>query len=265
MLKWFGLQSRDEEGPRRFARNMLTRLSAGLFQRTEKRFAGWPYRLQWLIATGVPVDVQQRTAQEFVDAPACCLGSFGRGFRQRFPTPAAILSAEAAFVLATWQVQLQFSAAPVECEHKQIKEESASITSGRAHAPAANRAVCRHWHQAHVHRGGADVTLKLRKSTALTQGLAQGRCWPQSRLAPLADNHQAQLPEGDLQLVATEDSPGMPQLASLGGDNPKVMFLNYKLQQGKQGRGGRLTKVEAAALRSESVALYDQSATLRER
>lgn len=71
LLKWFGLSDWSEKAPRKYARTTLVRLSAGLFRRTEQRFASWPYRLQWLISSGVSEDGKDQVANEFISAPDC--------------------------------------------------------------------------------------------------------------------------------------------------------------------------------------------------
>lgn len=146
----------------------------------EQRFAGWPYRLQWLISPNVTSDRKQAVAEESVRAHACCLGVFGRAFRRCFPDVGAVMAAPATSVLLTWEAQLRFSTAPVECEHKQVKDETASMTTGTTRAPAAWRAVCRHLHNAHLHRGGPPLGLPLKRVRAFASPDMGGHAWPEA-------------------------------------------------------------------------------------
>lgn len=67
VLQWFRLPGWADADARRFTRNTLTRLAAGLFMRTEKRFCTWPYRLQWLLSASVDDETKDR-------APLPCRG-----------------------------------------------------------------------------------------------------------------------------------------------------------------------------------------------
>lgn len=272
LLKQFGLQDWSAEGPRRFARNSLLRTAAGLFYRTEKRFNSWPYKLYWLVADSIPLVVKGAVAQELLEAPPCCLGAFGSCFRKKFPSLDQVLSPAAETVLLAWWGELRFSTAPVECEHIMVKDEVASTTSGAAHSPIACRALVRHVHQAHKHRGGADMSLPLRRRTPIESAATHGRCWPDTAPKPaLIDDPPT---SGD-QVVATQlSASAAPELGelhlveriNLGGGNPKVAFLNFELQKARAARAGNaFGRAEVQALRQELVRRYDASEQLQRR
>lgn len=273
VLTWFGLTDFADEAPRRWARNTLLRIAAGLFVRTEQRFSSWPYKLAWLISDFASDDEKNVVAKEFLDAPGCCLGPFGRGFRQHFKTVDEVRSPSAESVLAEWQLQLRFTTAPVECDHKQVKEEVSSATSGSSHAPIAYRAVCRHLHQAHKHRGGQDVALPLRRRLGAEAEALAGRCWPDDlKLQPLAGARpqhpprEEQQEEGALVPVAGAGDLAEAHIVErfkLGGGNPKVMYLNFVVQKASAARA--LSRADVQDLRKEHVQRYDSSEELRAR
>lgn len=242
-LRYFGLASFEDADARRFARNALLSLSAGLFRRLEQRFASFPYRLQWLISDTVSRARKEGVAMEFIQAPACCLGPFGRAFRCRFPDVSAIFSPQAESVLLSWAVQIRFSTAPVECEHKMVKDEAASLTTGSSKAPLALRTVCRHLHQAHCHRGGRNIALPLRRVRLPVAGHLRGEMWPSSGTPAIADSGEDAQPRGGEAALPLDDQApdSIDRLISehkLGGGNPKAVFLNYELHKAKVSRGG---------------------------
>lgn len=270
LLEWFALPSWTDEQSRRWARNVLLRLSAGTFDRTEKRFSVWPYKLYLLVAHGISPEDKRSIVSDLLVAPSCCLGPFATAFRASFGDPESALGPKAESVLLQCAAQQQFSTAPVECEHKQIKEELASTTAGQAHAPAALRAVCRHLHSAHMHRGGQDISLPLRRRQKLADASVQGRSWPQGALegdmkAPLldaaADGGSAIAAEGPPELGEVNQ---IAQL-KLGGGNPKVMYVNYNMHLAKVGRSQGMTREDVRALRPELVQRYDHSVDLQTR
>lgn len=271
LLEQLGLPSVDASEPRRFARNTVLRLSAGLFQRTEK----WPYRLQFLVSPNVSTVVKAMVAQALIDARPCCVGAFARAFRKHFPTVSEVRSKVATTVLLSWQQQQRFSSAPVECVHKQAKDIVASGTSGAAHAPAAYQAVCKLLHQAHLHRGGSSMALTSAKKKPLLAAETHGYCWPalpgpqplqqlvgveQQAGATGARPVDARRGRQTLAVVSSLDDHSM---SKLGGGNPKVMYINHQIQVASSNR--TLSKADVQDLRRQHVAVYDSNPVVRER
>lgn len=179
------------------------------------------------------------------------------------------MSARAQSVLLAWAQQQRFSTAPVECEHKQVTEEIVSITSGAAHTQCAYRSVCRQLHQVHMHRGGAHLSLKLRRPVVAGVQQAQGRCWPQwpvPNLSPLLDRDIEATSEHQLGLSAnTAQEVCEVTRLKLGGGNPKMVFINYKLHMAKESRSNKMSRAEVQAFMRGKVAEYDQSLELQTR
>lgn len=277
LLRWFGVRDFLEIAPKRFARAVVLQVSAGLFRRTEQRFASWPYRLQLLISNQVSDGVKGGVVEDFLGACDCCLGPFGRAFRSRFPTTGDVLSELAKSTLLLWEQELRFTTAPVECEHKQVKDEVASMTSGVSHAPVAYRAICRHLHQAHRYRGGQDIALHLRHRCKQADDRLHGDCWPEpaegGTAAALEDGAPGAscCPDGAIVLAPTAPAIDEGSLASfvtthkLGGGNPKVLYLNYILHTHRLARTDTMSRDVVQALRRQETDRYDSDEGLQHR
>ena len=260
LLWWLRAQQADLATVMTFARSTVLQIYCALWLKAECRFACWPYRLQHLISTGIPEDVKAQTIQAFLEAEPCCLSAFGRSFRTRFPTAEDLRSDRCRRALLLWQSLLKFSTSPVECEHKLVKDDVYSSTTGISHGPIAHRMVCRHTQAAHLQKGRVDVSLPLRRQPAQHPGTGPclGRL-PGADLLALTEDGEAAAAGP----VVPDPEPAM--LDQIGGGNPKVMFINFRLAQRRRAVGASLPVAEVKTLRESAVKDYDESADLRAR
>jgi hypothetical protein len=159
LLGWLGLVGLEDQEVMMFCRSLLVSLSAGVFTTGEMKFACWPYLLQRIISNSTTRAEKMQILRAFLSARECCLGSFGTRLRKLFPTLQALDTPLFTKVILMFQALLKFTTGPVENEHKKVKDDLASVTSGSAAAPACWRSVCKHLQAAHLQRGGVDISL----------------------------------------------------------------------------------------------------------
>ena len=267
LLKHLGRDNICDESCMDFARALVVRMSAGAFLTVEMRLANWPYRLWLLASPNVSREEREVVIDEFLSSRPCCLGPFGRRFKAVFSTRDLLLSTQCVRALQLWSELLRFSTYAVEIEHKTIKEDCHSLTSGASLAPVCHRAVCKHLNAAHVHKGNRDVSLPLRKAARglADTGVSLGVSRP--ALHDLAISPAIAAPLTDDRALACEQvQEGMlPQsLAGIGGGNAKVCFINARIQAANEARGS-MDRASVQALRKEFAQMYDASDSLRQR
>ena len=281
LLSFLGLQSpesRQAQDVMVFARSLLFQIASGLFHRLELKHSGWPYMLQVLISPSASAADRLLVAEALEAAQPCCLGPFGRRFRHNFPSCADVLGPRAKATLLLWERGLKFTTAPAECEHKAMKEELASSTSGSSHGPICWRAVCRHVHKAHVQRGGPDCSLQLRRPPISNHRIlgndVQGYLPIQpglpdavrpQELQAVMDGHAGEADaQGDGELPG--DGFHAPALGAVGGGNPKIMFMNLKVRDLKLRKHvGQLSLGELSVARRDACAEFDRRPELQRR
>jgi hypothetical protein len=162
-LEWFG-GSMDDVEVMEFAFGAIIFLSCKLFAFTELKMSNLPYRLQWFLCTGVsPSDIKE-LLDLWDTLRDCCMGpACAKLRRNRFPDGASLLGGGGQEWVLLFELLLRFTSAPVECEHKQLKEEIRSSSSGSMKSTVSYRSVARHLHNGHLAKGGASVALPLRR------------------------------------------------------------------------------------------------------
>lgn len=278
LLKFFGMDAGHMANPEsmRWARRVLLQVGAGIWLRMELRFASWPYRLQWLITDSTSEAEKDEVAQQFIDEPACCLGSFCKALRRVFGSVAELRCEECKSVIMMFIALVRFNTADTEREHKLFADDIAAPTTATSHSIAGWRAVCRHLHHAHLARGGVDHSLAWRRKAKGAE--ARGSSSAQTAL-PAPSQHAAlsdEAPAMPLAIVsaapevssvkALSDIVAHLQSMGVGGGNPKVVFLNYRIHSYKELHSARpIKKHEIDKARAASVAQYDGDAELRAR
>lgn len=270
ILAHLGLGQGDgmrSEEVRLYARSLVLQVSSSLFQRLELRHAAWPYKLQWLLSPNTSQAERDLCAEEFLNAKPCCLSQFGRKFRELFPTAAELHSASAKATLQMLEKQLHFTTAQAECEHRQVKDEMRSASTGVAPAPACWRSVCRHLHKAHVARGGTSCALPLgRGRRDAHPALGQEVGLPLTDAAPSLGQAPLALEEGPEE---APEEPGAVEDASLlegiGGGNPKMLYMNYMLKAHKKFLNRTLSKQEVTENMQKFKDGYDNSPEIQRR
>lgn len=253
---------------RQFARKQCVQLSCGIFRRLVVRLAGFPYRLQWLSSSAVSDEVKETLADEFFALPEHCLSPATRRIRQKIGTSLRLLGPEGLHMVGALEHAISFSTHPVEVQHRSCRDEIQSATRGSGHAHSAHRAVVRQVTQAFVHKGNSNPTMQARRAAQ-----PSGETTPQQPLAvagagaPHGDGvHDGALfamagPGGAVAVAAGVAYFG---LDSLGGGNPRMMYMNHRLQVEKAGRAGAVITGEESRKEQEAIlAKYDQSEDLQ--
>jgi hypothetical protein len=173
LLQFFGIVDFKVQHLMRFALRVLVQCSASVYLRLAARFASWPYRLHWLLNDRITTEEKRAIAQDFIDARECCLGPFAKTLRTHYGTVSKVLSEQCKSILIMWAFVVRLSTGPVECEHKIVKDEVHSASCAVMHAPVCHRAVCRHLQQAHLVRGGEDLSLQLGRRKVWSQRSSQ--------------------------------------------------------------------------------------------
>ena len=167
LLEWLGWATSDQAKVRLLARRTLIRLSCGLFRRLELRFAGWPYKLVWLLLA-VPspsaAEDEQRPTDDDVDFMCTsllqldehCLPVSALHFRKLFPSNAAMKQPKAREVVRTMQAAMGFATDEVERENAHVARGVKSQGQSRQHNVVVNEQVCRKLKEAHLLKGGSD-------------------------------------------------------------------------------------------------------------
>ena len=250
----------------RFARGIVARMSAGIHLATEMKLSCFPYQLLRMRCPDTHADVKVRVRQQLAEARGCCLGPFGRRFREVLASSQESCdSAISQRALDMWNSVQRLSTAPVEREHKKMKDELCSVTSGALMASAGNRLVCRHLQAAHLQRGFTDVSV----DAAGTRHTKEG---PHGR--PLMDFNPAITARGDAP-VEPLDFPASSREGSLapgeiagiehlGGGNPKVCYINHKIRTKAQSHDGT-TRAVIEQWRKSAAEEYDRSPHLQTR
>ena len=189
-------------------------------------------------------------------------------FRAVYSTEDALRSPRCLRALQLWQELLQFSTAPVENEHKVVKDDVRSSTVGVSHAPVVYRSLCRHLAAAHVQKGGVHPGLSLRREQRHNPGTAS--CLGSSRLAlcvglPLAIEDARPAEAALAHMAPPANEPPAIAIDLLKGGNPKVMFITYKIDARRRALDRPLTKVEVSDARATAVVDFDASAQIRAR
>lgn len=260
VLPWLGLDRLDDASAMLFARRVVISLSCGVFVQAERRFSTWPYKLQHLISPHTTEGQKLEVMQQLLQARPCCLGPFGRRFRALFPDIGALQSPKCRRTLELFGRMVKFTTSPVENEHKRVGDAAASLTTGSTTAPLCHRTVCQHLLSAHLQMGNEDTSFPMgrRKDRQQNTGPTLA-CLPPpdtgKQAEPLEDARSTGAPRlGDLELG----------LGELGGGNPKVCFINYRLALLKRQRGS-LTHEQVVQARALAVATYDGDEATKQR
>ena len=267
LLHWLGARKAPQGRLMTVARGAVLQLAASYFIRLEMRFSSWPYRLQHLLSPRTAASQKQETIDRFLAASRCCLGPFGRGFRDQFPTSESLRSETCVRALRLWECQIRFSTHPADCEHHVIHDVVRSLTSGVSMCPAAFRSVCRHLNASHVQKGGANVAVRLRRDPRQLPGTGPCIAWdrPEAGSGPSAIE-DARDSSGS-QAVVSEEPPFCQDEAMLQprGGNPKVMYLNYKVSAKRTLLQRAMTAAEVKETRDRAVQEFDESMQLQQR
>ena len=264
LLRYLGLEHLHDVAVMDFTRALLVRQAAGLFLCAEHRLSVWPYRL-WLLASPNCTEHEKGLViKDFLAASPCCLGPFGRRFRNKYPTRELLRDATRR-PLIFWNELQRFTTYHVEAEHKVIKDDCRSDTSGVTFAPVCHRAVCKLLHAAHVQKGNKEMALPLRR---VARRLADtGSCLALSRVGAAAlEDIDTASPSAIADAPARNpgQTAGQLQVSRLGGGNPKVCFINAKLQEHKEIHGVCARDV-VSRMRTELAKEYDASEEIRAR
>lgn len=115
-------QERDSKESLLFFRRLCLQLSAGIFRRLELRLNSFPYKC-WVLGDKAASDMDKRAAiDDFLAAPDCCLGWFGRRLRAVFGTQEALSSVFCQVVIMTWMRTLIFSI--YSCERPRLSAQT---------------------------------------------------------------------------------------------------------------------------------------------
>jgi len=79
----------------KWARGRILRVHAAVFRRYELKYSRWPYRLFRLIGSGWDDVEQAAVVDEAMRLGRCCVDTFTRGMRARFPSGEKLRSQEA--------------------------------------------------------------------------------------------------------------------------------------------------------------------------
>ena len=166
-------------------------------------------------------------------------------------------------VVRLLQELLAFTTIACEKEHKEFKDEVASTTTAISSPLAALRTVCRRVHRYHIARGGTDMSLPVgrqRSSAALAAARVQRDSHAPQLVDGRTDGSDGAARGGDV--LAEETSLGA--IHGLGGNNPKVMFLNIHARFFKSAMGPT-RKQQFLAERSRLVRSNDEDLSAQQR
>ena len=269
LLGFLGIVNFNVDGIMRYVRNLVLQVSSSLFQRLEVRHASWPYRLQWLISPNTSKAERQLCATQFTEAKHCCLAPFGRHFKSSFDTCERVLSTKGSAAVAMLDRELAFTTAPVECEHRSMKDEMSSKSTGVSTPITRWRSLCRRLYKAHKVKGGGDCALPLRRQRQVHPMLGQEVGMPLLPPASQDDAPLAILAGPPLAANGDDgyrvDANGAPTMDDVKGGNPKVCFINYKLKVYKKLTGRDLTKAEVKDAMAKYKATFDGSDVVKAR
>lgn len=265
VLRWLRGSLEDKDLVRH-CQAVYAQLSAGIFLRGDLRLATAFYMGQCLISRNMDNDEVAATLKYIYGLNACCVGSFMRKFRRRFPTPAqATAKLCGPPVYHCIDTHLSFTTASVECEHKQMKEELRSSTTGKCRGVAGRRVICRRLNAAHVARGGADVSLPLSKKrkcivarlgTSSPVAKKLPRICDAPHLLGIGDGKSLALPGIDI------DPNTLLQWSKVKSAN--MLFMNYKRALNKR-MSGVIKKEQALKLDKVNRDSWTSSHDLRAR
>ena len=267
LLPWLGLPapSRDKQ-LMGFARAVVVRLSAGVFLCSEMKFACYPYKL---LRAACPELADPSIVAGLDRVRPCCLGPFGRAFRKLYgPQAQQVSDSDGMRALQMWNGVQRLSTSPVECEHKNVKNDVQSSGPGVSPVHVCNREVCRQLQAAHLKRGHPDISLVTTAAPrVLTDAMGGG---PTMDFMPLRNMEEIQT---DTTLAVTDvpassrdgqsDVFSEAELQCLGGGNPKFCFINYKIQV--YTKDHVTSKEEVNRLRRAAAVEFDASESIQKR
>lgn len=250
ILHWVGMPQMEHSIAMMYARRVVAPLSCAVFIQAARRFSGWPCRPQHILSP-YTIEEQKLSVMHTISASEALLSWPIRaaGFREVFGSIAALLSTKCRRSLEMFEDMAKFTTSPVENEHRGVGDPAASTTTGSAIAPLCHRTVCRHLQSAHLLTGSGGISFPMGRKR-----LPECNADPTLAFLPALAERAHVMPVEDAQLVVAEapvDSGGM-KVEDLGGGNPKVCYLDWRLSMLKQQRGG-LTREPTPEARAASV------------
>ncbi len=165
LLWWLGAANLQDKHLMLRARDVVLSLNLSYAERIDKRVCAWPMPLMWLISEHCSEQEKLYIVKLFLDHRCtcdCCIGMLGVQIRRKYSTVDRMMSEELKTILCMWNLLHKWTSAPVECEHKAVKEDVDSLTTGASRTFTSFRSICRHLHHAHQQMGGKTAALPLR-------------------------------------------------------------------------------------------------------
>ena len=244
-----------------FARANLVGISAGIFFYLERRLAYFPYLLQHLVSAGTPPEHKARLRARLKSMRECCAGSLCARLRKVFPTTRCMETPAFERAVRMFEACLKLSTAPVENEHKVVKQDAHSTTSASNVAPVCWRMVVKHLQAAHLQRGGVDVAIFPGRPGKLGTGPVLSL----PPAPPAASQELAAIANGQVQ-GGLEGHPVVAgiNIDDLGGGNPMVCFISFRLQTFAKSHPGS-TRARVREVQAEVARKYDECQDTRSR
>lgn len=268
LLRFLGAPTwRTDAAVRQCARRQLIGLSCGIYRRLTLRYQDFPYKLQWLISPGVPNEDKEGMLQDFFDRPEGCMTPGVRRLR-------ALLSQEAwagrpgRQAVSMLQKALTFSTHPVEVDHKQCRDDVSSSTTGASVAFTAGRAQVRHFRAAHREKGNADAIASSAKMMLTTSApplaLTDGEAVAVGARSGDEDVRAGEEPHPARPLQEPNPNAArIENMENLGGGNPKMMYINWRIRQATSSSAGDLSFQQLNEMRKKLARDYDESDALK--
>jgi hypothetical protein len=265
---------KDQQDIKRFARRQVIVMQCGLYKRMLSRCREFPYRLQWLISDHVSDETKTATADAFFRTPPHCLSPRCRRLQSHFVDSPTLLGPAGLLAVRALDRVIIFSTHPVEVDHKQCKDDMSSSHKGLAHSHIAHRSVVRHYRAAFQEKGNPNPVAKQPCRQVLRSSIAQPAIAAASVAGSLPasastaivpyDPATAAMSLADRALVLSLNS--QVKVQSLGGGNPKIMYMNHRLHTEKLCKGDKhpFSKEELIAFRTTALATYDQNMALQQ-
>ncbi len=165
-----------------------------------------------------------------------------------------------------------FSNHLVAVEHKHMKDDMRSATSGAIHGASSNAAACRHLRDIAIQIKMGDPTKVLEPQRLPALQMVSYRPF-YAKAAKPASSTRGRLNVGPVDDAGPTDGAAgdglhdgeiatPDALAQIGGGTPKVMHANYKLHREKEA-GIQRTRTQTIERRKELNTLYDTNARLK--
>lgn len=140
----------------KWARSQVLCMAASMSRRFEFKLAAWPYPLFKLIAGGWSEGDKTLVAQAFCASPACCLGVFATGVRERFPARDAVRSPLATTVLTAAFSSHRVTTDWCERQHAEVTAARPSRGAAREFVHFARENTLKQARVVHLTNGGQD-------------------------------------------------------------------------------------------------------------